>query len=88
MPQRQSPAPAILVIGPSWVGDMVMAQSLLKLLKTRSPQCQIDVVAPGWSLPILQRMPEVREAHVLNVGHGEGGLGKRYQLGKQLRQKY
>jgi len=66
---------------------MVMAQSLLKLLKKRLPQCQIDVVAPGWSLPILQRMPEVREAHGLNVGHGEGGLGKRYQLGKQLRSK-
>jgi heptosyltransferase-2 len=66
---------------------MVMAQSLLKLLKKRLPQCQIDVVAPGWSLPILQRMPEVREAHGLNVGHGEGGLGKRYQLGKQLRNK-
>jgi heptosyltransferase-2 len=64
---------------------MVMAQSLFKLLKQQSPQDPIDVVAPGWSLPILQRMPEVREAHALNVGHGEGGLGKRYQLGKQLR---
>jgi len=66
---------------------MVMAQSLFKLLKQRLPQCQIDVVAPGWSLPIIQRIPEVRKAHVLNVGHGEGGLKKRYQLGRQLRGK-
>ena len=87
MSHRQSPAPAILVIGPSWVGDMVMAQSLFKLLKHRLPECQIDVVAPGWSLPIIQRMSEVRDAHVLDVGHGEGGLGKRYRLGKQLRVK-
>jgi len=87
MPHQQSPAPAILVIGPSWVGDMVMAQSLFKLLKQRLPQCQIDVVAPGWSLPIIQRIPEVRETQVLNVGHGEGGLQKRYRLGKQLRSK-
>ena len=64
-----------------------MAQSLFKLLKQQSPQDPVDVVAPGWSLPILQRMPEVREAHALNVGHGEGGLGKRYQLGKQLRKR-
>jgi heptosyltransferase-2 len=64
---------------------MVMAQSLFKLLEQQSPQDSIDVVAPGWSLPILQRMPEVREAHALNVGHGEGGLSKRYQLGKKLR---
>jgi len=87
MSHQQSPDPAILVIGPSWVGDMVMAQSLFKLLKHRLPECLIDVVAPGWSLPIIQRIPEVRDAHVLNVGHGEGGLQKRYHLGKQLRSK-
>ena len=75
----------ILVIGPSWVGDMVMAQSLFKLLKIRFPECMIDVVAPTWSLPILKRMPEVRDGYALEVKHGEGGIGKRYRLGKQLR---
>lgn len=64
---------------------MVMAQSLFKLLKARLPQCTIDVVAPAWSLPILKRMPEVRDGHALEVKHGEGGIGKRYRLGKQLR---
>jgi len=64
---------------------MVMAQSLFKLLKARLPQCTIDVVAPSWSLPILKRMPEVRSAHVLEVRHSEGGIGKRYRLGRQLR---
>ncbi|MEE2607696.1 MAG: lipopolysaccharide heptosyltransferase II, partial [Pseudomonadota bacterium] len=29
----------ILVIGPSWVGDMVMAQSLFKCIKEKSPLC-------------------------------------------------
>ncbi len=79
--------PAILVVGPSWVGDMVMAQSLFKLLKMRLPKCTIDVVAPAWSLPILNRMPEVRNAHVLEVKHGEGGIEKRFRLGRQLRSK-
>ena len=87
MSQQQSPAPAILVIGPSWVGDMVMAQSLFMLLKQRLPDCRIDVVAPGWSQPVIRRMPEVRDALTLDVGHGEGGLGKRYRLGKQLRSR-
>jgi heptosyltransferase-2 len=66
---------------------MVMAQSLFKLLKQRLPDCCIDVVAPGWSQSVIRRMPEVRDAHTLDVGHGEGGLGKRYRLGKQLRSK-
>ena len=48
----------ILIVGPSWVGDMVMAQTLFQCLKQRHPQCEIDVLAPEWSRPILERMPE------------------------------
>ncbi|MBR9905501.1 MAG: lipopolysaccharide heptosyltransferase II, partial [Gammaproteobacteria bacterium] len=51
----------LLVIGPSWVGDMVMAQSLFMTLKARQPDATIGVVAPQWSQPILERMPEVDE---------------------------
>lgn len=72
----------ILVVGPSWVGDMVMAQSLFKTLKLRG-DCDIDVLAPGWSLPILERMPEVRRGVVMPLGHGEFGLGKRRALGNR-----
>jgi ADP-heptose:LPS heptosyltransferase len=49
----------ILVVGPAWVGDMVMAQSLFITLKQQQPNCQIDVIAPAWTLGLLQRMPEV-----------------------------
>lgn len=36
----------ILVIGPSWVGDMMMSQSLYRTLQARYPQAIIDVMAP------------------------------------------
>ncbi len=75
----------ILVIGPSWVGDMVMAQSLFMTLKSHYPQCQIDVLAPAWSLPLLERMPEVTQGIVMPLIHGQLGLRKRFQLGKNLR---
>jgi heptosyltransferase-2 len=75
----------VLVVGPSWVGDMVMAQSLFLRLRERDPHCVIDVVAPVWSLPILQRMPEVRRGIELEVAHGEFGLAKRRALGHALR---
>ena len=78
----------ILIIGPSWVGDMVMSQSLFKALKQNNPDCDIDVLAPAWSLPILARMPEVRKGIVLPFGHGELNISKRYQLGKQLSNQY
>lgn len=78
----------ILVVGPSWVGDMVMAQSLFNTLKTQNSDSTIDVIAPAWSVPVLERMPEVRQAIVLNTAHGEIGLKKRYQLGQRLRDQY
>jgi heptosyltransferase-2 len=82
------PASKILVVGPSWVGDMVMAQSLFITLKQQQPDCVIDVLAPGWSRPLLERMPEVNAAIDMPLGHGEFGLGKRRQLGKKLRAKH
>lgn len=78
----------ILVAGPAWVGDMVMAQSLFITLKQRSSAVEIDVLAPVWSNPILARMPEVREAINLPVSHGEFGLFRRYKLGQSLRSKH
>ena len=52
----------ILVIGPSWVGDMMMSQSLYRTLQARYPRAIIDVMAPAWCRPLLSRMPEVNEA--------------------------
>ncbi len=77
----------LLVVGPSWVGDMVMAQSLFKTLKRDYPNATIDVLAPGWSLPIVARMPEVRRGIALDVGHGEFGWSTRKSLGESLREE-
>lgn len=75
----------ILVVGPSWVGDMVMAQTLFKLLKHQNAECCIDVLAPAWSRPLLARMPEVNQALTMPLGHGAFNLKTRYQLAKSLR---
>jgi len=74
-----------LIVGPSWVGDMVMAQSLFKTLQYLEPDAVIDVLAPGWSVPIIERMPEVHRGIALPAGHGEFALGKRRKLGHSLR---
>jgi len=74
----------ILVVGPSWVGDMVMAQSLFMTLLKQHPDAQIDVLAPAWSLPILQRMPQIRRGIAMPLGHGQFGLRQRWKLGRQL----
>ncbi len=76
-----------LIVGPSWIGDMVMAQSLFITLKQQYPDCEIDVLAPQWSLPILKRMSEVGEGISADVSHGEFSFFKRRRLGLSLRSK-
>ncbi len=75
----------ILIIGPSWVGDMVMSQCLYTEIKKLHPEAIIDVMAPGWCKPVLERMPEVNQAIEMPLGHGDLNLLARYQLGKILR---
>lgn len=74
----------ILIIGPAWVGDMVMSQSLMKVLHLKHKNLSLDVVAPNWSKPLLDRMPEVRNSISLDVQHGELAIKKRRQLAKCL----
>jgi heptosyltransferase-2 len=64
---------------------MVMAQSLFITLKNVQPDCQIDVLAPAWSFPLLERMPEVAKAIAMPFVRGQFGLLERIKLGKSLR---
>jgi heptosyltransferase-2 len=74
----------ILVVGPSWIGDTVLAQPLFKLLHERHPGLALDVLAPDWTLPLLEHMPEVRRAIPSPFGHGEVRLLERRRLGRAL----
>lgn len=103
---RRKTSRRILVVGPSWVGDMVMAQSLFKVLRGEAgpspgqqgfatadavdaaggmPPPRIDVLAPAWTRPLLERMPEVYQGIDMPLGHGQLQLGRRKRLGHSLR---
>ncbi|HEV8259257.1 MAG TPA: lipopolysaccharide heptosyltransferase II [Burkholderiales bacterium] len=75
----------ILVVAPSWVGDALLSQPLLTRLKHQEPRSRIDILAPGWALPIFRRMPEVSEALESPFAHGELALGKRWRIARSLR---
>ncbi len=75
----------ILIIGPSWVGDMVLAHSLFQILKALNPDVIIDVAAPAWTLPLLERMPEVNMGIALPFKHGQLSLLERIRFGCSLK---
>ena len=76
--------PRILVVAPNWIGDALMAQPLLARLLHKRPDAVIDVLAPAWVLPLLQRMPEVSETIESPFVHGELNIGGRWRLGRSL----
>ena len=78
----------ILLVAPAWLGDMIMAHSLLQVLRTQDPEIQIDVLAPKSTLPITELMPEFSERILMPEGHGEFSLIKRWRLAQLLKAKH
>ena len=74
----------ILVICPSWVGDTMLMQPMLRRLKQRHPEARIDVMASPWTEALLHAMPEVSKIIINPFPHGALQLVARYKLGKQM----
>ena len=75
----------ILVVAPSWIGDTVLAQPLLRLLHEKHPGLDLDVLAPAWTFPVVRRMAEVRRTIASPFEHGALQFSERRSLGRELR---
>jgi heptosyltransferase-2 len=75
----------VLVVAPNWIGDALMAQPLLALLRERRPGVKIDVLAPEWVAPVARRMPEVDQVITVPFRHGGLDFLARRRLGRSLR---
>jgi len=78
---------SVLVVGPSWVGDMVHAQAFFMALQDGPDDVAVDLVAPPAPFPLLERIPEIREAFLLETRHGRLDLGARWRLARRLRER-
>lgn len=79
-----TPPSRILVVGPAWIGDMVIAHSLLQLIRSRF-DAPLDVLAPSWTHPLLSRMREVDEAIRAPFEHGRLHLTRRWKMARELK---
>lgn len=59
-----------LIVAPNWIGDALMAQPLLTLLKAVDPDGRIEALAPRWVAPVLDAMPEVDATIATDLAHG------------------
>ncbi|MET3135012.1 heptosyltransferase-2 [Oxalobacteraceae bacterium GrIS 1.11] len=76
-----------LVISPNWIGDAVMAQPLLRLLRARHPEHAIEVLAPPGVAPVWRQMAEVDEVLETPFRHGALQLRQRWRYARLLRRR-
>lgn len=74
----------VLVVGPTWMGDMIIAQAMCIKLRESFAIEELHVLAPPSTLALTRLMPEVDAGIDMPVGHGEIGLKRRWQTARQL----
>ncbi|HVP86444.1 MAG TPA: lipopolysaccharide heptosyltransferase II, partial [Casimicrobiaceae bacterium] len=75
----------ILIVAPNWIGDALLAQPLFARLRQRHSDVTIDAIAPGWTAPVLRRMPEVDGVLDTQFGHGQLKLADRWRMARAMR---
>jgi heptosyltransferase-2 len=78
-------AERILIVSPSWVGDAILSEPLVALLRDPVQDPIVDVLAPPWCAPVYQRMRGIRRIIENPTGHGKFDLKGRRALAKTLR---
>lgn len=62
----KSPPQKILLAMPAHIGDMVMATTVLPVIKKKYPGCQIGMIAGSWSLPLVKDHPLINFVHIID----------------------
>jgi heptosyltransferase-2 len=81
----QSGQSPILLVPYVWIGDFVRCHSVVQLIKSRTPQREIDVLSSKLCAPLLDYMPGVRKGVVCDIPRRQLALGLNIKLGKILR---
>jgi heptosyltransferase-2 len=77
--------PRILIVAPAWVGDAVLTLPLIRRLRERYHDVEIDVLAPAWTHPLFERVPEVRSTLESPFRHGELAFGQRRATARAIK---
>lgn len=75
----------ILLVPYVWIGDFVRCHSVVKLIKSRTPERPVDVLSSKLCAPLLDYMPGVRRGIVFDIPRRKPALGLSWQLSRLLR---
>lgn len=75
----------ILIVAPSWVGDAILSEPLVALLRDPFEDPIVDVLVHSWCAPVYARMRGIRRIIENPFGHGKFDLAGRRKLARTLK---
>jgi heptosyltransferase II len=78
-------AERILIVAPSWVGDAILSEPLVAVLREPLEEPIVDVLASPWCAPVYERVRGVGKIIENPFRHGELGLKRRRELAREIR---
>jgi heptosyltransferase-2 len=78
-------AERILIIAPSWVGDAILSEPLVGLLRDPYVEPIVDILAPAWCAPVYARMRGIRRIIESPFGHGKFDLAGRRKVAREFK---
>jgi heptosyltransferase-2 len=78
-------AERILIVAPSWVGDAILSEPLVAVLREPLEEPIVDVLAPPWCASVYARMRGVGRIIESPFAHRELALARRRQIASELR---
>ncbi len=74
----------VLVVAPSWVGDAILSEPMIALLREPLAEPSVDVLVPPWCAPVYARMRGIGRIIENPIGHGALDLRRRRELAREL----
>jgi heptosyltransferase-2 len=74
----------ILIVAPSWVGDAILSEPLVALVRDPYEEPIVDVLAPAWCAPVYARMRGIGRIDETTAGHGRFDWSGRKALAQLL----
>ncbi|MFO1310549.1 MAG: lipopolysaccharide heptosyltransferase II [Burkholderiales bacterium] len=75
----------ILIVAPSWVGDAILSEPLVALVRDPYEDPVVDVLVPPWCAPVYARMRGIRRIIETPFLHGKLDIAGRKRLAQELR---
>src|SRR6202171_6190925 len=77
----------ILVVPYMWIGDFVRGHTVVRVLNQRWPNRPVDLLTAPLCAPLVDYMPGVRSAIVMDLPRSRLAVAKQWALAAELRSR-